>query len=181
MNAVDKNRALQLSEDLKKLSQEAINKSGLPIVNDEKTKDPILIDQNTLLVSYLLPVKKIMPFFEGLMRGEVLATRCRRCGAKYFPPQSDCSACYESEMEWFKVSDEGVLQTYTQINVKPASFSNCEDYIVGIAEFQEGIKIVARVLTNDLKSLRVGMRVKLAVIKEAQNGNLVYVFQPLQK
>jgi uncharacterized OB-fold protein len=181
MNVADKSRALQLSEDLKKLSQEAINKSGLPIVNDEKTKDPILIDQNTLLVSYLLPVKKIMPFFEGLMKGEVLATRCRRCGAKYFPPQADCSGCYESDMEWFKVSDEGVLLTYTQINVKPASFSNCEDYIVGIAEFQEGIKIVARVLTNDLKSLRVGMRVKLAVIREAQTRNLVYVFQPIQK
>ncbi len=181
MNATNKNRTLQLSEDLKKLSQEAINKSGLPIINDEKSRDPILIDQNTLLVNYLLPIKRIMPFFEGLMRGEVMATRCRRCGAKYFPPQSDCSTCYESDMEWFKVSDEGVLVTYTQINVKPINFSNYDDYIVGIAKFPEDIKIVARVMINDLKSLSVGMRTKLVVIKEEQNKNLVYVLKPLQE
>lgn len=174
----NKNRILQLSEDLKRLSDEAKNNSGLPIISDEKTKDPLLIDQRTLLLKYLLPVKRIMPFYEGLRRGEVMATRCKQCGAEYFPPQSDCSACYGSDMEWFKIDDEGILITYTQINVKPASFSNYEDYIIGIAQFQHDIKIVARVLTDDLKSLKTGMHVKLIVTKDKDTDNLVYVFKP---
>lgn len=173
-----RDKALQISEDLKKLSQDAVNKSGLPVIGDEKTKDPILIDQNTLLIKFLLPVKRIMPFFEGLRRGEVIATRCRRCGAKYFPPQPDCSRCYESDMEWFRISNEGVLMAYTQIKVKPASFSSYDDYIVGVAKFPDDLKIVAKVLSNDLESLKVGMRVKLVVVKQEQGGNLLYAFEP---
>lgn len=174
-----KDRTLQLAEDLKRLSDDAIKKLGLPIISDEKTKDPILIDQRILLLKYLLPVKRIMPFYDGLKRGEVLATKCNDCGAKYFPPQLDCSVCYGSDMTWFKIDDEGVLLTYTQINVKPPSFSNYEDYIIGIAQFQDDIKIAARVVTDGLKSLKTGMRVKLIVTKDTLNDNLVYVFKPI--
>ncbi|MEM3040552.1 MAG: Zn-ribbon domain-containing OB-fold protein [Nitrososphaerota archaeon] len=174
-----KDKTSQLNEDLKRLSEDAAKKSGLPIISDDKTKDPLLIDQRTLLLKYLLPVKRIMPFYDGLKRGEIMATKCKKCGAKYFPPQADCSVCYESEMEWFKIDDEGVLLTYTQINVKPASFSNHDDYIIGIAKFQDDIKILARVIADGLKSLRAGMRVKLVVTKNLSDDNLVYIFKPL--
>ena len=179
MNSTVKDKSLQLFEDLKRLLDESINKLGLPIINDEKTGDPILLDQRTVFIKFLLPIKKILPFYEGLKRGEVLGTRCKQCGAKYFPPQADCSKCYSSDIEWIKIKDEGVLLTFTQIKVKPASFSNYDDYIVGVAGLEDGLKIIGIVMTDNVNSLQVGMRVKLLVQKQPITESLIYAFKPL--
>ncbi|MCX8203658.1 MAG: Zn-ribbon domain-containing OB-fold protein [Nitrososphaeria archaeon] len=155
-------------------------RTGLPIVGDEKNGDPLFVDQREIRLRYLIPVKRISQFFEGLKRNEVLYTECRRCGSKFFPPQSDCSRCGSNEMEWRKVEGEGTLLTYTKILVKPTSFMHYDDYIVGIARMKEGFNVLAWVKAGDVSELKVGMPVRLEVERRQEDNYLTYVLVPVR-
>ena len=135
----------------------------LPITIDEKTGRPIWIDLRELRLQYLIPVGRLMNFFQGLRNGKLYATQCRRCGAKYFPPQVDCSSCGSDDIEWVEIKGEGILLAYSVVNVKPESYGESKDYVIGIAKLSDGFKVLAWILCDDPEKLRRGMKVKIEV------------------
>lgn len=171
-----------MEEALKQFEQfvESIKQAtGLPIVPDQKTGAALWVDQRELRLKYTISVEKIKPFYDGLMDGKLMATKCSKCGTIYFPPQSFCPTCRKSEMQWMELSREGELLTFTVINIKPASFAHYDDYIVGIARLKEGINVTAWVREKDPKRLKVGMRVKIEVVKRQPEGYLTYEIVPV--
>jgi len=117
------------------------------------------------IVSYTQE-SKAEDFITFLEQGKVVATRCRRCGTRYFPPQVDCPKCLVSDMEWFEVRGNGKLLTYCQVNYGPQGFEDKVPYVLGIGEFEEGIKIFA-LLNRDIKEheIKLGMMLKVTPIK----------------
>ncbi len=173
----------QIDEAMKQLMSfvEEIKKStGLPIVPDTRGGAAIWVDQRELNLRYTISVDKIRSFYEGLMNGKIYATKCRKCGSLYFPPQIDCPKCKISDMDWVELGGEGELLTYTVIYVKPTSFSHYDDYAVGIARLREGINITAWVREKDPKKLRVGMRVRLVVRRREPENYLTYELEPIE-
>ncbi len=65
------------------------------------------------------PETNVADFVNYLGQGKVMATRCKKCGATYFPPRVDCASCFSSDPEWFEVKGEGKL-------LNPAQFNNIE-------------------------------------------------------
>jgi hypothetical protein len=161
---------------------ESVKKStGLPVVPDQKTGAALWFDQRELNIRYTISVERVKKFFEGLAEGKVLATRCRSCGTLYFPPQVDCPKCRKSDVEWVELSKEGELLTYTVIYTKPTSFAHYPDYTVGIARLPEGVNVLAWVRETDPKKLRVGMKVRLEVVKREPEGYLTYELVPVEE
>ena len=108
---------------------------------------------------------KAEQFVEFLKNGELRGTVCTDCGAKFFPPRSDCSACLSDRMEWFPVAGEGTLITYTKANFAPAGFEKDVPYALGVAEFSDGVKVFARLdktIGDDI--LKIGIKVKIRVV-----------------
>jgi len=153
---------------------------GSPIIRDKKTGDPLWVDVRELTLKYILPVAHIEKFFEALKEGKLLATKCRRCGARCFPPQADCPDCGSSDVEWFEVNGAGRLLTYTVINVKPESYSDYPDYVVGVARLAEGFNVLAWVECDDPKKLRRGMPVKIKARKRKE-GFFSYHIVPVEE
>ncbi|BCU68136.1 DNA-binding protein [Sulfolobales archaeon HS-7] len=83
-----------------------------------------------LYMKYQIPIEGYERFWEGLKKGEIVATRCKRCGNEYFPPRVNCT-CGSSDMEWFEVKREGIVQTFSEVFSKPQGFEDFS-YIVGI-------------------------------------------------
>ena len=177
----EKSQKEAMEEALRKFEKfvESVKQAtGLPIVPDQKTGAALWVDQRELRLKYTISVDRIKPFYDGLMDGKLVTTRCPRCGELYFPPQSFCPRCRTSEMEWVELSREGELLTYTVINIKPSSFAHYDDYIVGIARLREGINITAWVREKDPRRLRVGMKVRVEVVKREPEGYLTYEIVP---
>ena len=152
--------------------------TGLPIVIDQKTGSSLWYDQREIRLRYIISVEKTKKFFQALSEGKILATKCVNSGRIYFPPQVDCPEDPTSEVEWVELPREGKLLTWTMINVKPYSFSHYGDYIVGIAELDEGLNVLAWVREKDPRNLRVGQRVKLEIVKREPEGYLTYELVP---
>ncbi len=144
-----------------------------PIVEDRKYRHKLWVDVRELCVKYIISVEQVKRFFEGLSEGKVYATRCRKCGEMYFPPQAICPRCRSSEVEWVELSGEGKLLTYTKIYVKPKSFSHYSDYVVAVGRLDEGVNVTAWIDAK-IEELKPGMRIKLVVVKRKPEGYLTY-------
>ncbi|MCS6770316.1 MAG: Zn-ribbon domain-containing OB-fold protein [Candidatus Caldarchaeum sp.] len=151
---------------------------GLPVVPDEKTADPLWVDVRELRLKYLIPIKRVKKFFDGLKEGKVYATRCPVKNIYYFPPQADCPVCMDENLEWVEVSGRGQLLTYTVIQVKPASYMHYPDYVIAIARMDEGFNILCWMAVEDPATLKVGMHVKLVVKRREPEGFLTYYLEP---
>ena len=155
-------------------------KRYLPIEEDKKTGKPIWIDARELKLRYRIPISGVERFFEALKDGKLLATKCKRCGEKYFPPQACCPNCRSSDMEWIEVNGYGRLLTYTVVKVKPESYQKYPDYILGVARLDDGFNILAWILCEDFKRLRRGMRVKIDFKKKAGENYMSYFIVPVE-
>ena len=89
-----------------------------------------------LTFKHKLPRSKVERYWQELENGRVMATVCRKCGAKYYPPQADCSRCYSDDMEWVEVGGVGVIESFTQQHVFPQGFGFVQKpYIIAVARF----------------------------------------------
>ena len=121
-----------------------------------------------------IATQKLSEFWSGLEKGEVYASKCRKCGNICFPPVADCSRCLGSEQEWIKLDGKGEIETYTHIAIRPASFKDHEAYTVAVAKMKEGVRVLAWIADAKPTEVKIGAKVKL-VAKNPESG-LTYAF-----
>jgi uncharacterized OB-fold protein len=119
---------------------------------------------------------KATDFITYLEAGKVMATRCKKCGASYFPPKADCPRCLSSDVDWFEIKGKGELASYTLVNYGPTGFENDAPYILALGKF-DGIQIFAR-LSRDVeeKDIKVGMSLVVSPVKLPDN-RIAYEFK----
>ena len=132
----------------------------------------------TLHITYNLPISRTSKFWQGLKEGKIYATKCQKCGKLHFPPVADCGDCGSSNVKWTELEGEGEIETFTQVVVKPASFSNESNYIVAIARLKEGVRALAWLIGVEREDVQVGMKVRL-VARVTSDGRVSYEFIPI--
>jgi uncharacterized protein len=119
---------------------------------------------------------KAEQFVEFLKNNEIRGTVCKSCGAKYFPPRSDCNVCLSSEMDWFPISSDGTLVTFTKAMFAPAGFEKDVPYALGVAEFSEGVKVFGRIDKSlPDEAIKPGMKVKIRAVN-LEDEHIIYEF-----
>lgn len=115
-------------------------------------------------------------FIGYLEEGKVMGTRCKECGAIYFPPRSDCFRCLRSDTEWFEISGTGRLLSFSQLNYGPAGFEDDLPYTIALLDYGE-YKVFGKI-SKDIpyEDLNVGMELRTEV-DTLPNGQLSYVFK----
>ncbi len=120
---------------------------------------------------------KVTPLISYLENGVVAGTRCKNCGKLYFPPRVDCLDCRKSEVEWVPIEGKTKLVTFTQVYFAPPAFEQSTPYILGLAEFDNGLRVFAPVSRDiDLEELKPDLELLLRP-KQAGEG----VFYQLEK
>ena len=141
-------------------------------------KTQSLKSNRPLTITYNLPISKTSKFWKKLKEGKVFATACKKCGKLHFPPVADCGECGSSEIEWVKLNGNGKIVTFTEVIVKPASFSKEPRYIVAVAELVEGVKVLAWFIGIEKEKIEIGMKVKLKA-KVCSDEKIAYEFVPV--
>ncbi len=118
---------------------------------------------------------KTNDFITNLEAGRITGTRCKDCGAIFFPPRADCCKCLSSNMEWFDVSGTGKLVTYSKLEYAPVGFGDDLPYSIALLDYGT-YKVFGR-LAKDLPEaeVKIGMELK-TVANKLPNGQLNYVF-----
>jgi uncharacterized OB-fold protein len=121
-------------------------------------------------------ITKTNDFINYLEQGKVMGTRCKECGAIYFPPRSDCSQCLHSNMDWFEVTGNGKLLSFSELKYGPVGFEDDLPYTIALLDYGD-YKVFGRI-SKDIhyEDLNVGMELK-TVFNTLPNGQLNYIFK----
>ena len=121
-------------------------------------------------------ITKTNDFVDYLDKGKVMGTKCKDCGALYFPPRSDCSKCLDSNMEWFEVTGTGKLLSYSELKYGPVGFENDLPYTIALLDYGNH-KVFGRIAKDiPFEDLSIGMELKTRGTT-LPNGQLGYVFE----
>ncbi len=121
-------------------------------------------------------VTQVNDFIDYLESGRLMGTKCSQCGLHFFPPRAHCYQCLSDKLEWFEVTGEGRLVTYSTLYYAPAWFQNGLPYTIGLLDYGK-YKVFGRLSPSiNENKIHVGMKMK-AVPCQTQAGRLSYVFE----
>jgi hypothetical protein len=121
-------------------------------------------------------VTQVNDFVDYLEDGRLMGTKCKQCGLYFFPPRAHCYKCLSSNLEWFEVTGEGRLVTYSTLQYAPAGFQEDLPYTIGLLDYGE-YKVFGRISPSIKENaIHVGMGMKAEPCK-SPTGQLSYVFE----
>lgn len=98
------------------------------------------------------------------------AAKCNGCGKLFFPPRLICDKCKSREFETISLKREGVVKTYTIINVAPSQFVDQAPYAIGVVELKDGVSILSQIVDCEFEDMKIGMPVRLEFRKVSEDG-----------
>jgi uncharacterized OB-fold protein len=114
--------------------------------------------------------------------GNLLGSRCRSCGAHFFPVREACSGCLSQDLETIKFSTEGTLYTYTVVRQSIPAFE--VPYILGYVDFPEGVRIMGQISGIEPEDITIGMPMALSIepfgVDDEGNPTTGYRFRPVE-
>ncbi len=119
---------------------------------------------------------RVNDFIDHLESGKVMFSKCKECGASYFPPRADCCGCLTSDIQWQEVSGNGKLVSYSQLKYAPVGFDKDLPYSIAMLDYGE-YQVFGR-LDSDLNmdEVKIGMEMT-TVVNKLPNGQLNYIFK----
>jgi len=111
---------------------------------------------------------------------ELIAYRCIKCGKVHYPFHDRCLECKGREFEPIKPQGNAKLLTFTQIFNLPWGFDE-RFLIIGVAEFENGVKAMGQIKADSIDGLKLGMTLKPSwepVRKQAGENVLGLKFTP---
>ncbi|MEJ2262501.1 MAG: hypothetical protein P8X95_03605 [Anaerolineales bacterium] len=87
------------------------------------------------------------------------AYQCKKCGKIHYPFHDRCMVCKGREFETIKPQGKAHLVAYTQIFNLPWGFDQ-RYLVIGVAEFENGVKAMGQVNADSVDELKTGMEVE---------------------
>ena len=130
---------------------------------------------------------KVGRFADELGSGRIMASQCRACKTRLYPPRADCPRCGASDMEWIPLRGRGRLATFTIIHVPPEHFASkprmpfssitLRPCPVGLIEVEDQLRIMGWIPNVDPKDLRVGVPLQ-ATPHTLADGKVTIILEP---
>ena len=89
----------------------------------------------------------------------IVAYKCLKCGKLHYPFHDRCMDCKGREFQEIKPQGNARLITYTQIFNLPWGFDQ-RFLIIGIGEFENGLKAMGQIDADSVDHLKTGMVMK---------------------
>ncbi|OGO67228.1 MAG: hypothetical protein A2Z37_00055 [Chloroflexi bacterium RBG_19FT_COMBO_62_14] len=87
----------------------------------------------------------------------ITAYKCKKCGKIHYPFHDRCLKCKAREFESIHPAGRAKLLTFTQIFNLPWGFDE-RFLIIGIGEFENGVKAMGQIKAEDIAGLKLGMK-----------------------
>jgi uncharacterized OB-fold protein len=123
-----------------------------------------------------IPTSVTQHFWETVAAEAMEIPRCRTCGTIQYYPHKLCVNCMSPDLEYIPVSGRGTVYTYTVIRSPQPAFKGLEPYVVANVQLDEGARMMANVLTDDVDSVGIGTKVRL-VYQEIAPGQKIPQFE----
>lgn len=115
-------------------------------------------------------------WFAGARAGRLLIQRCTNCGTLRHPPGPACPSCRSFAWDAVESSRRARLHSWTVIH-HPQDPSFTYPLAVGLADLEEGTRIVADIAGVALDDLRIGLELEIGFAEHA-HGEVLPQLRP---
>lgn len=112
---------------------------------------------------------------------KILGTYCGKCDIVFVPPRKVCGRCFNAEMEWRELGNQGTLLTYTVPRYQDSIHPLPHPFAYGIVLLDGATTGLTHLLAGFHEGdLRTGIRVE-AVFREDRRGHILDImyFKPV--
>ncbi len=88
-------------------------------------------------------------FWQGLLDGRFMITKCPKCGHMSFPPKRICAECWAPNTDWLAHSGRGILYSQSVVNAAAFYFAAELPFRLGIIDLHDGPRIATRLIGMD--------------------------------
>lgn len=110
-------------------------------------------------------------FQQQLSAGMLSFQRCEACSAAIFPPRVLCPACGATTLAWQRSAGIGTIYSSTTMRGRDGAYN------IALIDLDDGFRMMSRVAACAPDDVRIGMRVRLRIDREA-DGAAIAVFVP---
>lgn len=119
------------------------------------------------------------PFLAAWREGRLALQHCPSCRSAVFYPRSVCPRCWSDSLVWEDASGRGTIVSFSRIQRGvPAAFHDELPIVLAEIRLEEGVSMIARVITDAPDAVRSGMIVQLVPLPRSHRYPLP-VFEPL--
>jgi 3-oxo-4,17-pregnadiene-20-carboxyl-CoA hydratase alpha subunit len=115
------------------------------------------------------------PFYAGVQRRQLLIQYCTSCGTIRHPPAPMCGHCHSLDQEFRECALGGELHSWVVHHHPPVPGFEVP-FVIGLADMDEGFRLLAGLTVEDHNTLRVGLRVGVE-FEETEPGYVLYRFR----
>jgi hypothetical protein len=124
-----------------------------------------------------------VPFYRGLLEGELRLNRCDDCGEWHTPPRAFCPACWSERVAARPVSGRGTvyLLVFLHLGTPLVGVDYAAGHPVATVELVEqvGLRFTATLVDCPRTEMRIGLPVELTFIE--REGCPVPAFRPARR
>ncbi len=112
-------------------------------------------------------VEAMVPLRPGLFEVDaggavrLVGTRCRSCGAHFFPCRAVCARCLSRDLATVPLSARGTLYTFTTVHQSTPEFPT--PYMLAYVDLPEGVRLLAQLAGTSPGEARIGMPLDLRI------------------
>lgn len=136
--------------------------------------DPTLAGEPTYVAPELVSV-------DSAGRPQLVAGRCRACGAHSFPKARVCTMCLAEEIDTVALAREGTLYSYSVVHQAPRGWR--VPYVLGYVDLPDDVRVLAHIAA-DPKRLAIDMAVRLGLGEVGSDPDgralITYTFSPIE-
>jgi len=126
-----------------------------------------------------LPSRDSAFFWQGALRGELLAQRCSACHALRHPPRPMCPTCLSIEWEAIPLSGRGTVHAWIR-PVHPRLPMFDEPLICVLVDLEEGLRLFSNLEGCSVEEVEVDLPVEVTFVP-TRNQQSVPVFRPVER
>jgi uncharacterized protein len=115
-------------------------------------------------------------WFDAAREGRLVIQRCASCGVLRHPPAPTCAHCRSFDWDSVQASGRGTLHSYA-IAHHPKDSAFEYPLVVGLADLEEGVRIVADMVDVDPDAVAIDMPVEVLFAEHA-HGTLLPQLRP---
>lgn len=103
------------------------------------------------------------PYWDALREHRLALKYCSACLRHHFYPRELCPYCHSDQLVWRDAGGHGTIYSFTIARrAATPAFSGDVPYAIAVIDLDEGPRMTANILTNDVETVRIGQRVTIS-------------------
>ena len=110
----------------------------------------------------------------------LIGSKCKDCGAEFFPPLYKCRKCGSENIEDKEMPKSGKIMTYTQLHEPLPGFEAQAPFYLAVVELENGGRVLTQIVDSPDESVKIGAKVRATTRKirvDGESGQILYGYK----